>query len=174
MRLVLTRPRKTFAAVEDGDVGLAWTFAALCCLLPRLLYGLLDGRGGPLLMLLRATLTAAVQAASATFFLGSLHFLFVLSVAPTQASWRISARAAGYAQAITLVLGSLVAGVVVVMPGWRASPLLRDLALTVSAVWYSVPLYWLGRECMLLRWERALYAALGASFGIALLLRTFG
>lgn len=168
--LVLTNPRRLFARLADGEVGMAWTFAALCCLLPRLIYGVLDGRGGPGLMLMRALVSAAVQSASATFFLGSAHFVFAWCVAPARANWRLSVRAAGYAQPITMVIGSLVASAMLVVPALRQSLPLRDAALFASASWYTLPLFWLG-ERLGLDTKRALFAALATSFGLMLALR---
>ncbi|MET0286184.1 MAG: hypothetical protein ABW352_17020 [Polyangiales bacterium] len=171
LALVLARPRRFFARMADGDVGHAWTFAALCCLVPRLLYGVTDGRGGPWMMLLRASLSAAVQAASATFFLGSAHFLFTFALARQHAHWRISARAAAYAQPITMVIGTLVAAAMLYEPAWRESVALRDGALLASAAWYSVPLFWVGRDRLGLDVGRALAASLLTSFGLLLALR---
>ncbi len=171
LQLALLQPRRLFARMSDGEVGMAWTFAALCCLAPRLLIGVLDGRGGPPMMLMRALISAAVQAASATFFLGSAHFLLVLCVARAHASWRISARTAGYAQAITMVVGALMATAVLLAPGLRDSKALRDVALLASASWYTLPLFWVGRERLRLSTWRALFAALSTSFGVMLALR---
>jgi hypothetical protein len=171
LALVLAQPRRVFARMADGDVGRAWTFASLCCLAPRLLYGVFDPRGGPWMMLLRALISAAVQAASATFFLGSAHFLFVLALAREQAHWRVSARAAAYAQPITMVSGLLVTTAMLLEPSLRESVALRDGALLASASWYTVPLFWVGRGRLRMSSPRALAASLATCFGLLIALR---
>lgn len=167
----LLRPGVLFGRLTDGDVGIAWTFGALCCLLPRLLYGVLDPRGGPFVSIVRAFLSAGVQAASSTFFLGSTHYLWVLLVRRTAANWRVSARASAYAQPIMMVVGVLSSALMLALPALRTSELLRDAALLGSALWFSVPLYHLGHARLRLPRSKAVLTAAATTMGSALLLR---
>jgi hypothetical protein len=165
---VLLHPRATFRALPQGEVGRAWTFTALCCLLPRLLYGVVDPRGGPFVTLIRAFLSALAQAASATFFLGTIHFLAVLALARTQASWSMSVRASAYAQPVMMIVGSATS-LLMLHPALRHAAGLRDGALLCSAIWLSVPFYFVGERLGLARTKAAL-ASLFTTVGVALVL----
>jgi hypothetical protein len=56
-------------------------------------------------------------------------------------------------------------------PVLRGSPWLRDVALFVSASWFSVPLLWLGRARLRLRWAKAITAAMLTTVGSVTALR---